>query len=79
MAERLCDFPECGNLHRTTGLCQAHHYQREQGQPLHPLRFRTPKSKGCSVGGCPRVHYALGLCQLDYKRARRDAGKEAAA
>lgn len=71
MTDRLCEFPGCGNIHRTTGLCQAHNYQRSQGQELRPLRYRTPKNKGCKVAGCARLHYALGFCQLDYVRNRR--------
>jgi hypothetical protein len=73
--ERLCGFPACDNLHRTNGLCMAHHLQRLQGVPLTELRVRTPKHTGCSVYSCTNKHYSRGYCQKHYAQWRR--GKRA--
>lgn len=39
---KVCTFPDCGDKAVSFGLCTSHRRQRDDGQPLRPVRRRTP-------------------------------------
>ena|ERR1700752_2858779 len=43
---RLCNFPDCGLVHRRNGYCDAHSQQLKTGRPLRPLSERLRRVKG---------------------------------
>lgn len=73
MAQKVCDFPDCGRWARRAGLCRGHLAQRDCGHDLTPLRgYRT----GCDIDGCDQPHLARGLCSTHYTAAARLAAAE---
>lgn len=43
----------------------------ERAKALNETRHRKSVERGCSVAGCERKHFARGMCQKHYTRARR--------
>lgn len=60
MAERICEFPDCGRPHNAKGLCVSHTNQMIKDGRLRPLRPYVRKT--CSVEGCENAMRSNGLC-----------------
>lgn len=67
--EGICEFPDCKNKRKSSGLCNTHYKQK--------LKYGVPGStllsnKGtCSVDGCERKAYAKGMCSKHYMRKHK--------
>lgn len=64
----ICEFPDCGRMVHSRGLCNGHRNQRRRGENLRPLREQRSKPlRRCSLDFCSEPHGAKGYCQTHYQ------------
>lgn len=72
MTDRRCTIPDCDNLYRSKGYCNAHYLRaRLHGAPTAGAPMRD-KAAGlnCSVPECDRMVRCKNMCRIHYERLR---------
>lgn len=80
----ICAYEDCGRprgISGRQGMCQGHYLQLLRGEELRPIALHIKRSDDgmvqsengriCEIESCDRPHYAKGLCNGHWQRARR--------
>lgn len=71
MAVRVCTFPECGRLRRSSALwCEGHRAQVRDGRTMAPIRI-FDRYAPCAFPECSNVQVTKGICYGHYQQIRQ--------